>query len=690
MSDRGRSLAHAGAFMALLALAAMVSIPLDSRAYCSGYMHTLLLDAGLNIMLAVSLNLILGIAGQFSLGHAGFYGVGAYAAMLVAGHAFAPQIIFLCGRLGLPVAAAFGCVMVLSLVAAVAAGMLFGWIVGLPTLRLRGDYLAIATLGFGEIFAIFMQNWRYVGGATGQDLFTERQNWFAAHRHSALGRAVEYYNMHYSLSVFWVFAGVALVIMLVRNIKYSTTGRALLAIREDIVASEAVGVRTTRLKVLAFVLGAAMAGLAGGLLTQFATLDPNGFRFMRSVEIVAMVILGGPGSISGSVLAAIGLTLFPEYLRSSRMLQHFGAAHGLEIQKFRMVIYALAIILCMLFRPQGLFGQYEITDVWRWLKRKVGFGKVSTIDAADAAPPAAVTESAPSGAAATPLVAPTEISGHELEVAAAEVSGDEFVAARPGGGNRLLDARGLGMSFGGLRAVDNFSLTVDAGELLGLIGPNGAGKTTVFNMLSGVYTPTDGQILLQKNSVNGWKPSRLSHAGLARTFQNIRLFAKLSVLDNVRIAQHAQHKQGLGAALLRTPAFFREEAATRQVALELLELFNLRQVALAPAGGLSYGDQRRLEIARALATRPRLLLLDEPAAGMNPTEKRQLMDLIHRIRQRFNLAILLIEHDMTVVMGICQRILVLDYGKTIAAGAPAEIRTHPAVIEAYLGRPTAK
>jgi branched-chain amino acid transport system ATP-binding protein len=245
------------------------------------------------------------------------------------------------------------------------------------------------------------------------------------------------------------------------------------------------------------------------------------------------------------------------------------------------------------------------------------------------------------------------------------------------------------MQFGGLRAVDDFNLALLPGELVGLIGPNGAGKTTVFNVLTGVYRPTSGDIRVAApnglHSTRGLKPHAISHLGIARTFQNIRLFSNLSVLDNVQIAQHAHHRQGIPAAILRTPAFFREETTSRRRALGYLDLFNLAHLAGEQAASLSYGDQRRLEIARALATRPRILLLDEPAAGMNPTEKRELMELIRSLRPRFGLTVLLIEHDMKVIMGVCRRILVLDYGKTIAQGTPEEIRKNPAVIQAYLG-----
>jgi branched-chain amino acid transport system ATP-binding protein len=241
------------------------------------------------------------------------------------------------------------------------------------------------------------------------------------------------------------------------------------------------------------------------------------------------------------------------------------------------------------------------------------------------------------------------------------------------------------MQFGGLTAVDAFSLSLVSGELVGLIGPNGAGKTTVFNMLTGVYRPTHGQITVAGKSALGLKPHAISRRGIARTFQNIRLFQNLSVLDNVKIAQHAHHRQGIPSAILRRPAFYREEAQSTRNALAFLDIFHLVDLAHEQAGSLSYGDQRRLEIARALATKPKILLLDEPAAGMNPTEKRQLMTTIQHLRTAFHLTILLIEHDMKLVMGICERLIVLDYGKTIATGTPAAIRQNPAVITAYLG-----
>ncbi|OPZ49490.1 MAG: Methionine import ATP-binding protein MetN 2 [Firmicutes bacterium ADurb.BinA052] len=545
------------------------------------YYLQILIWVGINVIMGVSLNLINGFTGQFSLGHAGFMAIGAYVAASMT------------KLMGMPFA--------LALLAGGIAAAAGGLVVGIPTLRLAGDYLAIATLGFGEIIRVIILNLDVVGGPRGLP-------GIPAHT-----------------TFLWVYVIAAATVVVVRNLIWSRQGRALVAIREDETAAETMGVDTTRSKIMAFVVGAFFAGVAGGLYAHKITfIDPSQFDFMKSIEALVIIVLGGLGSITGTVMAAFVVTFLPEILR--------------VFADYRMIIYSLMLILMMLYRPRGLMGTAEFSF------RQLGLG--------DRRP-------APGRGGQT--------------------------AGTSDGPPPVLEVRRVSMDFGGLRAVSDFSMTLRQGELVGLIGPNGAGKTTVFNMLTGLAEATSGRIYFMGEDVTRRKPSEINYMGVARTFQNIRLFTNLSVLDNVRIAFRGERPYSMTEALLRAGRYSTQEDQICRKSMEFLRLFGLEDRASEIAGKLPYGAQRRLEMARALATKPRLLLLDEPAAGMNPQETQELLELIRWIHERFDLTVLLIEHDMNLVMKLCQRIIVLDYGVTIADGGPVEIVKNRRVIEAYLG-----
>lgn len=278
------------------------------------------------------------------------------------------------------------------------------------------------------------------------------------------------------------------------------------------------------------------------------------------------------------------------------------------------------------------------------------------------------------------------MSKHNANTKMVPVPSHSIVPERDVDKRPVLETRHLGIEFGGLKAVEDFNLTIGKTEIAGLIGPNGAGKTTVFNLLTKVYAPTTGIVMLDGKDTAGMNATQASKLGMARTFQNIRLFGNMTVEDNVRIGLHNQIRYGMFSGIFRLPAYWKQEKAQHEKALELLSLFDMQGMANVQAGSLPYGAQRRLEIVRALATNPKLLLLDEPAAGMNPHETEELMENIIKIRDRFQIAVLLIEHDMNLVMGICEGICVLNYGRIIAKGTASEIQSNPIVIEAYLGK----
>ncbi len=596
--------------VAVVYVLAMVLI--DSGAI-NKYYQGMLLTVGVAVIMAVSLNLTTGLLGQLALGHAGFMSVGAYAAALFSLH------MGLDPNLSLVLSLLFG-----GLVAAI-----FGVIIGIPALRLKGDYLAIITLGFGEIIRVLITNLSFTGGAKGL---------------RAIPRVTTFT---------YVYVVMVIVVAVMFTLGRSRHGRAILSIREDPVAAEASGIPTTYYKIFAFTLSAFFAGVAGGLYAhRMGVLAPKDFAFTKSIEYLVMVVLGGMGSITGAIGAAVVLTLIPALLSQVP-----------ELLDYQMLVYSLLLILMMLFRPSGLLGtkEFSLSGCLNWLLHRKPDAELEAAEA--------------------------ERTFNERRAAQVEAyrSGHGLTNPKTPIQPVLLETTHLGIQFGGLKALNDFGLNIKPGEIVGLIGPNGAGKTTVFNLLTNVYTPTNGTIEVEGKSIVGLPTYEITQVGIARTFQNIRLFKNLSVLDNVKVAYHNQMQYTQLEGILRLPRFWFEEKRADARARELLHVFGMGALAAKDAKNLPYGQQRKLEIARALASNPKLLLLDEPAAGMNPTETQELMDTIRLIRDTFGVAILLIEHDMRLVMGICERLVVLDYGQIIAAGAPDEISANSKVIGAYLG-----
>ncbi|NJN14453.1 MAG: ATP-binding cassette domain-containing protein [Planctomycetes bacterium] len=522
----------------------------------------LLVGVGIFTLLAVSLNLINGYAGMFHLGHHGFWALGAYAAAWI--------VLRYEGALPGPLLYA------LSLLLSMAVAAVGGLVIGIPCLRLRGDYLAIATLGFGEIIRIAIQNTpeSFLGGSLG--LFVPR----------VLMRVTRETKDDFRLLTFAIVALlVALSILLIARFIRSAQGRRLLAVAQDETAAGLLGIDPTHSKVTAFVFGAAIAGLAGGLFAHYeGKITPLDFNFMEMVKMFLIVVLGGMGSLSGCVVGAL-LVVGTERLLSR--------APGF-LSEWWQVEFPLLLALLIIYRPPG-----------------------------------------------------------DLRAARADRPPPEEGARMS---EPLFRTEGLTKRYGGLTAVCGVCIELHAGELVGLIGPNGAGKTTCFNLITGADTPTEGCIRLQGKEVRCTREFEMARRGVARTFQNIRLWKEMTVLDNVRTVCKVGARYGALAALLRLPRYRRIEAEVTAKSMSLLERMGLSGVGGERAADLPYGDQRKLEIARALATDPKILLLDEPAAGMNPSEKIDLMHTVREIRGEFDLTVLLIEHDMKFVMGICERI----------------------------------
>jgi branched-chain amino acid transport system permease protein len=509
----------------------------------------------------------------------------------------------------------------------------FGVLLGIPTLKLSGHYLAMATIGFGIILQLILVNAIWLtNGSDG--ITTIPSPWIGSFELKASGDF--YYVAAVSLILF-TWAAI--------NLKDSRVGRAFLAIRENEMAAGTTGVDTTYYKIMAFALSAGYAGFGGWLFAHSCShyISPDTFSFDQSVILLVMAVLGGNGSAIGSIVGATLLTMLPEVLRFLR--------------ESYMMFYAAGIVVIMIFMPSGIAGLVMSMPVG--LRLRAWWNADSTAARQIAA-------------AASTLKSPDAALPDTFSIC----SGSDQV---------LLTVKGLAKHFGGLKAVDGVDMEVRRGEIQALIGPNGSGKTTILNMLSGLYIPTAGEITLEGTSITGQKNHVITTHGVARTFQNIRLFGELSVLDNVLIGQHSRSKAGLAASVFRPASQRAEEAAMRMKAMEVLEFVGLRGTEFSQANSLPYGRQRMLELARALVSDPKLLLLDEPAAGLNAAETAALVELLFQICDR-GITILLVEHDMSLVMNVSDHITVLNFGKKIAEGSVEEVEHDQEVIDAYLGR----
>lgn len=598
----------------LLLSASLLIIP---QILPNNYWQSIFSITGVYVMLALGLNIVAGFSGLLDLSYVAFFGIGGYSFALLSSDQFGIHLPFL---MAVPISAA--------------SAMTIGFLLGLTSIRLRGDYLAIVTLAFAQIFKLLLLNLdtpiNITGGVNGIYSFDMARILFLKVASP----------QHYS-TLIW--SCVLLVFIVSFRLKDSRIGRGWQAIREDELAANAIGITVTRLKLYSFATGAAIAGFSGAVFASFQdSVFPNNFDFQQLVIVYCMVIIGGLGNIYGVIAGAVILSILPEALR--------------EYGGLRMMIYGVALVCIIAIRPHGLFT--AVPWFSRMMKR-------------------------PDKDDTGTLRASTDL--YYSEEGRAEARSQLFAKKD----SPLLKIENLSLTFGGVRAIDDLSFTLHKNEILSIIGPNGAGKSTLFNAISGIYQGDAGKVLFRDLDISSHAPHQVARAGIARTFQNLRLFNEMSVLENVKSARFCRTRAFFPAVILNLRLNREEERENDEAARKIVDLFGKRLTGYRydqKVSQLSYANRRRVEIARAIATEPEILLLDEPSAGMNPQETEEITEFIRTLRDTFGYTILVIEHKLNLVKAISDRIIVMDHGRKVCEGSYDEVASNQEVIEAYLGR----